>query len=229
MKQRIKEYYKKQTVLIAEDHQKTRELMQFILNDYFSEVLVSVDGQECMDKVEIYNPDMMITDIQMPKFNGLESIERIRNKNSKLPIIVISAFKDEEFLFKAANLDIQGYLLKPFDTDILESTLEKIYTQTVQVEEYPIKGMLYSPQNSSIKFDGQTITLTFKENALLRILVDKEGSVVPYELLEYELWDKFDEMMSYNSLRSLVKKLRNKIPVSDVIKNVSKQGYCLES
>lgn len=225
MREIVKRFYESQKVLIAEDHDATRELLKKTLSEFFMEVIESINGNDCLEKLQSYDPDIVITDLQMPLCNGIETIEKIRARNKKIPIIIISAYKDDEYLFKAANLDIQGYVLKPLDIDLLEEKLTKIYELHHDLEYKLADGMYYSYENSQINNKGEIINLTFKENEFLNMLILKSDSVVQYDLLEYELWTKYDEIMSYNSLRSLVKKLRTKLPCENLINNVSKQGY----
>jgi DNA-binding response OmpR family regulator len=224
LKSVIKNYFKNQTVLIAEDHTETRELLVDILSDIFAEVISVKNGLECLDEVEYSKPDILVTDIRMPKFDGISSIEEIRKYNYSLPIIIISSFSDEEYLLKALNYNIQGYLLKPLDIDILENALVKIYNLKNSNSFEIAPDLEYDYENLQLIYNETKISLTYKENELLNILINKKGNVVLYNELEYELWEKNNEIMSFDSLRTLVRKLRNKIPI-DIIKNVSKKGY----
>jgi DNA-binding response OmpR family regulator len=224
LKSVIKNYFKNQTVLIAEDHTETRELLVDILSDIFAEVISVKNGLECLDEVEYSKPDILVTDIRMPKFDGISSIEEIRKYNYSLPIIIISSFSDEEYLLKALNYNIQGYLLKPLDIDILENALVKIYNLKNSNSFEIAPDLEYDYENLQLIYNETKISLTYKENELLNILINKKGNVVLYNELEYELWEKNNEIMSFDSLRTLVRKLRNKIPI-DIVKNVSKKGY----
>lgn len=218
-------YFKTQTVLIAEDHNPTRNLFKQLLEDFFNKVIIATNGLECLEKVKYESPNLLITDIQMPKKSGIECIEHIRTQDYNLPIIVISSFSNDEYLLKAANLDIQGYLLKPLDINTLEKTLSKIYNYSNNNSPFEITSTLcYEYSNSLLIFNNQKIPLTKKENDFLHILIQNKDIIVTYEDFEYELWGKNEEVMSLNSLRTLVKKLRIKIP-TNFIKNVSKTGY----
>lgn len=218
-------YFSKKTLLIVEDHYPTRDLLKGALEMLFKKVLVATNGIECLEQVKYQKPDLIITDIQMPLKDGLECIEEIRFKHYKLPIIVISAYSDDTYLLKAANLNIQGYLLKPLDIGELEKTLAKIYNLFYNNLAIELTSELfYDFSNSKLNYNTDEILLTKKENDFFKILIDNKNKIVSYEELEYELWGRNDEVMSINSLRTLVKKLRTKIPIN-VIKNISKTGY----
>lgn len=221
----ILNYFSKQNLLVVEDHYPTRELLKSALEMIFQNVFIATNGQECIEQVKNQKLDLIITDIEMPVKSGIESIEEIRSYNFKLPIVIISAYSDDEYLLKAANLGIQGYLLKPLDMDSLENTLTKIYNlahpqDIVRINE----NISYDFLNSQILNNIEKINLTKKENNFLKFLIDNKSKIVSYDELEYELWGKNDEVMSINSLRTVVKKLRAKLPVN-IIKNVSKTGY----
>lgn len=224
----VQNYFLEKTVLIVEDHYQTRELLKSTLEMLFKKVLIATDGVECIEQIKNQQLDLIITDLQMPFKSGIECIEEIRTQNNQIPIIIISAYSDEDYLLKAANLDIQGYLLKPLDIEVLESTLTKIHTLAYPNKIFIINEELtYDYENSVIIFNGVDIRLTKKENDYLKILVDNINKIVSYDELEYNLWGKNGEVMSINSLRTLVKKLRAKLPIN-IIKNISKTGYKLD-
>lgn len=221
-------YFSKKTLLIVEDHYPTRDLLQSTLEMLFKKIIVATNGIECLEQVKYQKPNLLITDIQMPLKDGIACIEEIRANDYKLPIIIISAFSDDNYLLKAANLNIQGYLLKPLDMQELENTLTKIYNlshhNNSSIEIY--NEITYDYSNSVMIYKGKEILFTKKENDFFKILIDNKNKIVSYEELEYELWGRNDEVMSINSLRTLVKKLRSKIPIN-IIKNISKTGYKL--
>lgn len=216
-------YFGQKTILIAEDHPETRTSLENFLKAIFKEVITAEDGADCLEKVEYYKPDILITDIRMPEIDGLESIKKIRQTDHTLPIIIISAYNTVEYLLQASNLDIQGYLLKPLDIEDLNDLLTKIFNyDNIWIE---LKDKLkYSYVNSSLVYQNEFISFGHKENEFLNILVRNKGAVVSYEVLEELIWGKDNESMSFDSIRTLVKKLRKKIPI-DIIENVSKSGY----
>jgi len=218
----IMNYFSKKNLLIVEDHYPTRDLLKSTFEMLFQNVYIATNGQECLEQVNYYKPDLVITDIEMPLKSG---IEEIRAKNYQIPIIIISAYSDDNYLLKAANLHIQGYLLKPLDMDALENTLTKIYNLSHQHKIFKINDNVTYDYSNSLIINGENKnSLTKKENEFLNFLIKNRNKIVSYEELEYELWGKNDEIMSINSLRTLVKKLRSKLPIN-IIKNISKTGY----
>ncbi len=84
------------------------------------------NGQECLDKVAIQTPDLIILDITMPVMDGLETAERLFRKNASCKIIMISAMGDEELIKKAKWIGVNHFLTKPFKAEELLSVVQSI-------------------------------------------------------------------------------------------------------
>lgn len=103
-------------LLFVEDEDDLIEIISDTLDKLDTNYLTAKNGEEALELVE-KNPDlsMIITDINMPVMNGLEMIEELKQKNIDLPIIVMSAHTELEYINKAKELGVNDYLLKPFD------------------------------------------------------------------------------------------------------------------
>ncbi len=112
----------KSTILLAEDDQSVRESFERILLLFVDHVYCARDGEEALNLFEKYSPDIIITDIKMPKLNGLEFIKKIRQVDSDTPIIVTSAYTDQNFLLESIKLSLVDYIVKP----IKETQLDKL-------------------------------------------------------------------------------------------------------
>jgi len=117
-------------LLYVEDNELAREATLETLNVFFKDIVVSVNGQEGLDSFKENNFDLIITDINMPKMNGIDMIKNIRELNSEIKIIVLSAHDDPEYFKTATEFQVEGYLLKPIHltnlVTLLERTLESI-------------------------------------------------------------------------------------------------------
>ncbi len=87
------------------------KLLKDALADYFFSFTIANNGEEGLEKYKKINPDIIITDIMMPKLDGLEMTKRIREENETIPIIVLSAFSDKEKLLKAIDIGITKYFI----------------------------------------------------------------------------------------------------------------------
>ena len=133
-------YLKKTTVLYVEDDEHTREELEFFLRNKVERLYIGKNGQEGFELFEKYNPDFIVTDIQMPVLNGIDMIKKIKEKNPKVPIVIITAFNDTDYLFQAIKLNVSNYLTKPLNlyslSDVLLSISKSINLEKENKEIY---------------------------------------------------------------------------------------------
>lgn len=116
-------------ILYVEDDIETREELQSILQDWFNNLYVAADGQEGLTLYHQHKPDIVISDIQMPKMNGLSMAADIKQSNPDQEIIILSAYNDVEYLFRALELGIKHYITKPISIERLLDKLVEINQQ----------------------------------------------------------------------------------------------------
>lgn len=114
-------------ILYAEDERVLREEIAFVLEIDNHDVRTAEDGQDAWEILDHTDPDLLITDIKMPRMDGLSLIEKIRSSSkADLPVIVTSAFADKDFLARANKLGISAYLTKPFSLDDLTNAIAAV-------------------------------------------------------------------------------------------------------
>ncbi len=116
-------------VLYVEDDTETREELELILQGWFKNLYIAVDGQQGLALYHQHHPDIVISDIQMPKMNGLSMAADIRHHNQDQEIIILSAYNDVEYLFRALELGIKHYITKPISVERLLDKLVEINQQ----------------------------------------------------------------------------------------------------
>ena len=126
MDKNILKILKNMNVLYVEDDKNTQEELVYFLSNKVNNLYVANNGEEGFEKFEKFQPDIIITDIQMPILNGIKMTELIRKNNKFVPIIVISAFNDTDYLFEAIKLNVTNYLTKPLNLTQLIETLGNI-------------------------------------------------------------------------------------------------------
>lgn len=111
------------TVLYVEDDGDVRDDIADFLRMNVKTVITAEDGQSGLEKCILEKPDIIVTDIRMPRKNGLEMIREIRNINRKIPVVITSAYGDSEYLLDAINIGVNQFLLKPIDLSKLEKSI----------------------------------------------------------------------------------------------------------
>ena len=113
-------------LLYVEDNQEARETTKLILEEFFDNIVIAVDGEDGYNKFKDNSFDLIITDINMPKLNGLEMISKIKDIDNHIHVIVLSAHNEPEFFDNSIKLGIDSYLLKPIDIDMFIEALTKV-------------------------------------------------------------------------------------------------------
>ena len=217
------------TLLYVEDDEIIRKQAIMYLEKLCKKVWGARNGLEALEVYEDYKPDIIISDIKMPKLNGLEMASKIRKTDKETPIILATAFTDTDYLLKAVELQLIKYLVKPISSTKLLDALNLAYGHLHQETLNIIKinqHTIYDTLNKTLIINNEIIKLTKNERLLLELLARNHQQAVSYKEIENTIW--LDTGMSIDTLRSLVRLLRNKL--KDItIENVSGIGYALKS
>ena len=226
-------------VLLVEDETDAREILSFYLNTIFEDVVVAIDGQEAL---EIYQDDLsegkkfdlVLTDIKMPRLNGMDMIEKMLSLVDNQKFIIVSAYKDEEKLLKSINFRVLGYFLKPINVDNMMEILKKAKAEVLKEKEQNRKKRLvkinnhykYSIKEKLLYCDSSLVKLSKKEVQLLDILMQNIGTIVTIKECKLALWG--DANKSDTTFRTVMKRLKDKIALSDFVLSLKGQGYIIE-
>ncbi|MEO5356024.1 MAG: response regulator [Nitrospirae bacterium YQR-1] len=130
--QKIKQHV---TLLYAEDETMVKEASIKSLKRRFKEVYTAVDGKEGLGLFKKYRPDIVLTDILMPKHNGFEMIKQIREIDQNVPIVVITALPEDTYLAHAKEYSVQGYFIKPIKEEQFLEFLYSVSTTLIDVSD----------------------------------------------------------------------------------------------
>jgi signal transduction histidine kinase len=134
------EFTKNLTLLYIEDDQSSREQTLSILKLFFTKIVIAVDGEDGVSKYNSNKIDFIITDINMPKLNGIDMIGKIREVNKYIPIIIVSAHSDTNFFLDSIKVGVDGYLIKPLQSEQfiyqISKNLHSLYLQNQIKEEH---------------------------------------------------------------------------------------------
>ena len=193
------------------------------LEFYCDNVYEASNGKEGLEKYKELKPDIIITDIKMPKLNGIEMIKEIRKTDKTTKIIIATAFLETSYLVEAIELGLIKYLVKPIMEDtllpVLNSCVEDVVTK--QSIFHIFGGYKFDIFNETLFFKNKQIILTKKELLCLEYLIKNSNRALRYEEFNSYVWDG---NMSEDALRSVIRELRKKTSKSS-IKNISGIGY----
>lgn len=158
-------------VMIADDHSMIREgLKQLLeLEGDFQVIAEACDGVDCMEKLETILPDILLLDINMPKMNGLEVLKKMKEKKVRVKVLVLTVHNEVEYLLKAVDIGVNGYLLK----DSESSELKKAILSVVNGEDYIQPSLIPLLNSKMIDRDKDSIKieqLTKREMEVLKLL-----------------------------------------------------------
>jgi len=125
LKELIK-YCQNLKLLYVEDNDTTRNSTKIMLDEFFSDITLAVDGQDGLDKFKEDRFDIIITDINMPNLSGLEMAKEIKEINSNIPVLIFSAYNESSYFQDSIFINIDGYLLKPINFKQFSQTLNKV-------------------------------------------------------------------------------------------------------
>ncbi|WP_419782769.1 response regulator transcription factor [Malaciobacter marinus] len=228
-KQEINEILTSLTIAYVEDEKNIRENMSKTLNLLCKNCIEFQSAEELLDYFHKNSVHIIITDINLPNMNGIELIKKIREKDEKIPIILLTAYIETQYLFDAIKYKVVEYLPKPIDYETLIQALLKATKDFVNNGSYIIKineKLFFNVLNKELlTIDKEKIPLTPKELKLLTLFIKNKNKIVTHEEIKNQIWENSYEVTE-SAFKNLINKLRNKIS-KDSIVNISKIGYRL--
>lgn len=203
-------------ILVVDDEPQITRVLRRSLSSKGYEVQVAEDGEEALDVFRKWNPDIVITDLFMPRMGGLELTRRIR-KTSQIPILILSVKGEERAKVEALDTGADDYVTKPFGMDELFARIRVALrrsslpvnseTSTIEIGDFTIDQNL-----RIVKIRGSEIHLTPKEYDLLLYFIQNPGRVLTHRTLLGAVWGG-ESVEQSEYLRVFIGQLRKKIEV----------------
>ena len=213
-------------ILVVEDDQSIREGIAAFLSEFGYTMVEAKDGREALLKFnkEIH---LVILDIQIPFVNGLEVLKEIR-KQSRLPVLILTAFSDEEYKIDAFTSLADGYMEKPFSLPLLKARIDSLIEKNYgQEEKFSYKNVEVDFSGYTAKVDGKSVDMNAKEVEILKYLFENEGQALTREQILEHVWKETEEIPFDRVIDVYIKELRKKLKL-DCIFTIRNVGYKLE-
>jgi len=210
-------------ILIVEDDLEIQENLLNTLSLIFKNTFVANDGIEAL---EIYNNktiDIILTDYVMPNMDAFELITSIREKNSSIPILVLSSFMDIEKLQKCIPLGLLQFLEKPISFDTLLDEINKGVTN-LDIKYQLAMDTIYYKKRSLMIINEENIELTIFENKVLDILCSNKNEIIETKSIISYL---DNQNVDKTTVKNIVYRLRKKLPNTNIISHRN-LGYSIK-
>jgi len=212
------------TILYVEDEEIIRDVIINVLDSMFKEFIIATNGLEGVEKYKQYQDkiDLIVTDINMPKLNGLDMLAQIKQINPFIPMIITTAHDDIDFLHKAIEVGVTGYVTKPIDIRKLIKTIEKNVLPIVEKKQLEDKLKLEQEEKlKAAKFTaiGQlSAGITHEINTPLTFI---KGSI---EMMQYDIEDLPQSEIKNNLLEDIVKIQDGIIRIQNIINSMKEMA-----
>ncbi len=230
----IENFKKTINIMYIEDDVLATAKLKSILEKYFNKIIIASNGEDAFGQLkDSPKIDLIISDINMPKMDGLEFLEELRKYDADIPFIFVTARNEPDKMLKAIQLDIDNYILKPINLQnllsIIDKIVEKLYRNYLLLEKnshiFLNENLFWNKNNKTILFENKIINLTKKELGFIEILMSDENKVHSIEDIISGLWEsEFIEKDYVTNLKNIISRLRNKIPALK-IENLYGMGY----
>ena len=218
-------------ILVVDDESRMRKLVRDFLVKHDFDVVEAGDGEAALDLFyEDKDIALIILDVMMPKMNGWEVCGEIR-ESSKVPIIMLTAKRDESDELMGFELGVDEYISKPFSPKILVARVEAILRRTGQTGAEDVLsagGIVIDKAAHLATVDDKPMDLSFKEFELLTYFLENQGIALSREKILNSVWN-YDYFGDARTIDTHVKKLRSKMgDKGEYIKTVWGMGYKFE-
>jgi len=208
-------------ILLLEDNKEFAKNTIEFLELYFNKIFHSISINGALKLYDKNSIDIIISDIKVADGNGLDFITVIRDKNKEIPIVILSAHKDEDFLFKAIPLNICSYELKPIQyNDFLSllTSLSSKFNKNITIFVY--KNLVYNFKTKLLLVDNKIVKLTRNEVLFIELLICNQ--IVTNDMIQEYVYK--EKMMSDSSIKNLILRLRKKVN-TELIYTITGIGY----
>ena len=220
---------KKQTILLVEDDMNLGFVIQDNLRMNGYKVHLASDGKSGLKQFNEGKYDLCVLDVMLPHKDGFSLAEDIRQSDTEVPIIFLTAKSMIEDKIKGFKSGADDYITKPFSTEELLLRIEVVLKrrssipQEFKKDRYEIGKYIFDAANYTLTLDGKEQKLTKKESEILKLLCGRKGDVLPRELVLNMIWGD-DNYFNGRSLDVFITKLRKYLKEDEKVNIVNVHG-----
>lgn len=217
------------TILIVDDEVLIRNVIkEYLLNEGYK-VLEAKDGFDALRVISDNKVDLIVLDIMMPKMDGFTCLSEIR-KTKNIPVIMLSARKEETDKLNSFDLGVDDYVTKPFSPKELVARVKAHLKRTTSNNEnYTYKNLIVDYKGRKVTINDKEVNLTPKEYELLTYFIKNKGIALSREQLLNSVWD-YDYYGDDRTVDTHIKMLRKSLgDYRNLIKTIREVGYKYET
>lgn len=216
-------------ILLAEDEELLSNAISKGLKKLGFAVDQAFDGEMALYSYEVNEYDLIILDLNLPIIDGMEVLQRIRESDFEMKILILSARSGINDRVLGLNEGANDYLIKPFDFEELvariHNLIRRVFSQTPAV--FSVDRITIDVLSKTVTLDKAALPLTNKEYAIMEYLMLNQGRVIPQSELIEHIWNSEADPFS-NALKFQLHSLKKKLGQSDIICNIRGQGYMIK-
>ena len=214
-------------ILVVEDDKMIREGICEYMSEFGYEMIDAEDGKKALVEFDKSDVAVVILDIQIPFLSGLEVLKEIRMR-SKVPVLMLTAFSDEEYKIDAFSNLADGYIEKPFSLLVLRARIESLIKRHfAETDKFQYKDAEVDFTGYTAKYKGEFVDIKAKELEILKCLLNNEGQALTRMQIIDSVWKLSDEIPFDRVIDVYIKELRKKLGL-DCIVTIRNVGYKLE-
>ena len=213
-----------------------KSIMEDVIGGY--EVDLAVNGEEGLEHLRSFTPDVIVSDIAMPVLNGLEMVKKIRQTDSDLPIVFATGRNTSKDVTVGYEVGADNYIKKPFTPEELDAHV-KALINIKNNSKLRLKNTIrkigkyytFEPKNFALIYnDSEKKLLTARESQILELLLEHKGEIVKREGILERFWENADPFFASRSLDVFITKIRGYLSkdASVSIKNIKQIGLILD-
>jgi len=220
-------------ILIVEDDKHIAEALALTLSNQHFTVDTATDGQDGWEQAQMFDYDLILLDVVLPKIDGLTLCRKLRATRENTPIILLTSRQTSEDKVKGLDAGADDYLVKPFNFEELSARIRALLRRGTESLSPIIKwgNLSLNPSTCEVNYAGNILNLTPKEYGIIKLLMHHNKRVFSCSAILDKLWS-LEEIPTEDTVRAHIKGLRQKLKKAgapkDLVQTVYGLGYRLK-